>query len=234
MINHYKELFFGIIGEYTPKLSQIIEIFLKRKNIFKSMNTKFIEIFYNNEWDCKESVSGAGSSIAETPVIREKLPLLLKEISVSSLLDIPCGDFNWMSKINLDFLDEYVGGDIVPEIIVQNKKKYENETIKFKLVDLTRTKLPKMDVILCRDCFIHFSYKDIFAALRNFKKSGSKYLLTTTFVNRQKNRNIFTGGWRTINLQKPPFNFPKPIKLILESFNLAKCLGLWKIESINI
>lgn len=233
MINHYKELFFGIIGEYTPKLSQIIKILLKRKNIFKPMNMKFIEIFSNNEWGCEESISGSGSSVAETIVIRRKLPILLKKISARSLLDISCGDFNWMSKVDLNFLDEYLGGDIVLDIITQNKKKYEKGIIKFKLVDMTKTKLPKMDVILCRDCFIHFSYKDIFAALRNFKKSKSKYLLTTTFINRQKNRNIFTGGWRTINLQKPPFNFPKPNKLILESFNLAKCLGLWKMEDIN-
>ena len=136
-----------------------------------------------------------------------------------------------MRYTNLD-LKQYLGGDLVPEIVSQNKKKYENDVRKFKLIDITKMKLPKMDVILCRDCFIHFSFKDIFLSLNNFRKSKSTYLLCTTFINRQKNRNIFTGGWRTINLQRPPFNFPKPIELILESRNLYKCLGLWKIEDI--
>ncbi len=227
-----QELIFRVIRVYTPKLEQIIDIFLKRKNIFKPVKLKFSEIFFQNAWDCEESLSGSGSSLVQTVSIRKELPILLKKINAMSLLDIPCGDFNWMSKINLS-LDKYLGGDIVPNLISQNRKKYENNIRKFKVIDLTKTTLPKRDVILCRDCFIHFSYKDIFAALKNFKKSKSTYLLTTTFINLQKNRNIFTGGWRTINMQKPPFNFPKPIKLILESRNLFKFLGLWKMEDIS-
>lgn len=224
-------LFLSIIAEYTPKLHQIIETIIKKKSFFKPINIKFSKIFYENEWGCEESVSGGGSSLSQTEVLRRELPDLLKKIGAKTLLDVPCGDFNWMRYTNLD-LKQYLGGDIVPEIVSQNKKKYENDVRKFKLIDITKMKLPKMDVILCRDCFIHFSFKDIFHSLNNFRKSKSTYLLCSTFINRQKNRNIFTGGWRTINLQRPPFNFPKPIELILESRNLYKCLGLWKIEDI--
>ena len=51
---------------------------------------------------------------------------------------------------------------------------------------------------------------------------------------------VNTGDWRTINLERPPFNFPKPMKLINEECTLDggmhtdKCLGLWKLDSIDV
>jgi hypothetical protein len=50
------------------------------------------------------------------------------------------------------------------------------------------------------------------------------------------NADIQTGGWRPINLQLPPYNLPKPIKLIDERCPLEdyrdKSLGLWKTADI--
>lgn len=37
---------------------------------------------------------------------------MLKKYSIKSILDIPCGDFSWMKKIELDGI-EYIGADIV-------------------------------------------------------------------------------------------------------------------------
>jgi hypothetical protein len=105
-------------------------------------------------------------------------------------------------------------------------------------MDITKIIPSKVDLILCRDCLFHLSYKDIFSALKNFKKSKSRFLLTTTFTNRTKNRNIFSGGWRPINLELPPFNLPRPVKIINENCTEAdgkysdKSLGLWNLESI--
>ncbi|KKL68199.1 hypothetical protein LCGC14_2127340, partial [marine sediment metagenome] len=103
-----QELIFRVIRVYTPKLEQIIDIFLKRKNIFKPVKLKFSEIFFQNAWDCEESLSGSGSSLVQTVSIRKELPILLKKINAMSLLDIPCGDFNWLNKTNLT-IDKYIG-----------------------------------------------------------------------------------------------------------------------------
>src|SRR5215470_10844794 len=62
----------------------------------------FSAIYQNNSWRNSESVSGRGSTLARTSVLREALPILLKELNCQCLLDAPCGDFNWMRQVRLD------------------------------------------------------------------------------------------------------------------------------------
>ena len=142
-----------------------------------------------------------------------------------------------MKKINLNNI-QYIGADIVKEIINNNKKIYEKDNISFQHLNIIKDQLPKVDLLLVRDCLVHFSYDDIFEALNNICDSGSKYLLATTFTNRQNNQNIITGEWRPLNLQLKPFYLTKPIRLINEKCtedNMSytdKSLGLWKISDI--
>ena len=87
---------------------------------------------------------------------------------------------------------------------------------------------------------MHFDFDSIFQTLRNFKRSNSIYLLSTTFSECKKNENIITGDWRTINLELPPFNFPKPEVLIVENCPQAKglyedkSLALWRLDDLMI
>lgn len=99
---------------------------------------------------------------------------------------------------------KYTGADIVPDLIPLNKEKYPKYD--FKVLDLTTDNLPKVDLIFCRDCLFHLSNNLIVEALKNIKKSGSKYLLTTTFPEHKiANRDIEIGQWRIINLEIEPF-----------------------------
>lgn len=131
---------------------------------------------------------------------------------------------------------EYIGGDIVAEMVEENQRRYGNHNHRFIHLDLIQDKLPQVDLILCRDCLVHFSDRHIFSALKNIKNSGSTYILTTTFVGLERNQNIPLGLWRPINLQLPPFGFPIPKMLIDEGCPLEgykdKHLGLWEIEDI--
>jgi hypothetical protein len=96
----------------------------------------------------------------------------------------------------------------------------------------------KVDLILCRDLLVHLSFHDIKSALSNIFESGSRFVLTTTFPTRDINRDIETGQWRPLNLQRPPFSFPPPIRLITERCTelggqwADKCLGLWEVDAI--
>jgi hypothetical protein len=60
-------------------------------------------------------------------------------------------------------------------------------------LDLTKDRLPKVDLILSRDALVHLSSRDCLAALANFKSSKSQYLLMTTFPAVIKNEDILTG-----------------------------------------
>jgi hypothetical protein len=205
----------------------------------KDIRTTFSEIYRQNYWGDSQSFSGAGSNLVQTATLRAELPLLLREIGAKSMLDAPCGDYHWMRATDLK-IEKYIGADIVPEMIARNQQAYSSETVEFMNMDITKDNLPEVDVIFCRDALVHFSYRDIFAAIVNFKASKSKYLLTTTFTERQSNRDIATGDWRTINLQLPPFGFPEPVDLINENCREAngnfsdKCMALWRLEDINV
>jgi hypothetical protein len=195
------------------------------------MEDIFSDIYRNNAWEDPESVSGHGSTLARTEVIRSELPNLLESVGARSLLDAPCGDFKWLQHVGLGEI-EYTGADVVTELIERNRKLYGGARRSFVVLDITSDRLPKADVILCRDCFIHLSYEHIRVAVANFKASGSAFLLTTTQETVWENTDTETGGWRPLNLRLPPFNFPEPLRLITENEDHGKCLGMWSLEQL--
>jgi SAM-dependent methyltransferase len=206
------------------------------------MEKIFNQIYRENIWNDPFSRSGTGSNLVQTQKIRIAVPAIIEKYGVRSFLDIPCGDFFWMKEIQpmlSKTLNSYIGGDIVEDLIKINTRQFSDTKFKFDLLDIQSSPLPTADIIFCRDCFVHFSYRDILKAINNIKKSKCKYLLTTTFPGR-KNRNIITGTWFPINLQKFPFNFPKPLEIIEEDcteYNHAyidKSIALWQIEKIPI
>jgi glycosyltransferase involved in cell wall biosynthesis len=198
----------------------------------------FTEYYRTRRWGGSESLSGPGASLSNTRVIREQLPIVVGEFGIKSLLDIPCGDLNWIKEVELD-LDLYIGGDIVSELIESNAERYGARGNKrFLKLDITTDALPQVDMILCRDCLVHLTFDDIYRAIANIKKSQSKYLLATTFIAHRKAVDIKTGKWRPLNFQLPPFNFPDPLKIIVENCTEDdglypdKSMALWLVSSL--
>jgi hypothetical protein len=197
----------------------------------------FSRVFRNNDWGDSESVSGPGSTRAQGRVVTPQLIDLVKRLGVTTLLDAPCGDFNWAGELS-GTVRSYFGVDIVEELISRNVREHGDANRTFLVCDLTRDPLPGAELILSRDCLVHFSYADVWAALRNFRRSGADYLVTTTFVDRRTNRDIVTGAWRELNLQAAPFDFPAPIALIDERCLYSggehrdKRLALWHMDQV--
>jgi hypothetical protein len=204
----------------------------------KNIEDIFTDIYRNNGFIGKDSVSGPGSDVRQTGTIARELSGLFGAFNISTMLDIPCGDFHWMRNVDLKKTD-YTGADIVEELIQGNRVKYGRDGVRFQHLNLITDNLPKVDLVFCRDCLVHFSFADIALALVNICNSGSKYLLTTTFVGRKKNRDIRTGSWRPINLERFPFEFPTPLKVIPEGCTEDggayedKSMGLWKIADLR-
>lgn len=202
------------------------------------LKNKFTNVYVKNTFGGVHSRSGEGSDLVQTAVIREKIPVLLEQLSATSMIDAPCGDLFWISKVNLP-VQTYLGLDIVSELIRVNQERYGNQQRSFAVVNLVEDEFPKADVILCRDCLVHLSYKDSLKALRNFKKSGSTYLLTTTFTDRTANIDLGRTFWRPLSLELPPFNFPKPLEIINEHCTEAqglysdKGLALWLLDDLT-
>lgn len=203
----------------------------------KTPEAIFTEIFEGNKWRGEGSVSGPGSDLNGTDAIRSELPNICEELDISTILDIPCGDFHWMRHVDLEGID-YTGADIVAELIQENRK-FKGPGIRFSKINLIEDELPTADLVLCRDCLVHLSLRDATLALSNICRSKSKYLLTTTFTARRRNRDIATGQWYPINLELPPFCFRPPLKATDEKcaegrgIYADKTLGLWRIADVK-
>jgi hypothetical protein len=163
---------------------------------------------------------------------------LLREFRIRTLLDVPCGDFHWMKEVDIG-TTQYVGADIVVDLIKRNEMQHGNARVRFEKCNLLEDRLPKVDMILCRDCLVHFSYDDVFRALRSICSSGSTYLLTTSFPGRRRNKDIVTGQWRPLNLQVAPIALPAPLRVIDEGCTESdgafrdKALCLWRVDDLR-
>lgn len=188
----------------------VFSLFERKDDLEPVSKGVFTEIFKKDKWRGGESRSGPSSNLARTETLRAALPGIVERLGVKRFLDAPCGDFFWMKSLAPDLPVSYLGGDIVEELIVQNKQNHDYENVEFRYLDLVGDDLPGADMLFCRDFLFHLSYADIAKVLENFAASDCGYLMTTSHMNRDgfENRDIPTGGWRWFDLFKPPFNFP--------------------------
>ena len=177
---------------------------------YLSNSVKFNIIHKLNIWNSFETMSGSGSEIRNTRIISNILPKIIKKYKIKTLFDCPCGDMNYMSKIlkrlkkNLKI--KYVGGDIVKNLIINNRKKYP--MYKFIHFDIINDKISKYDLIMVKDLLNHLSFNNIKEVLSNIKKSGSKYLLlNNNKISKNKiNYNTPAPFWIDINWKLFPWN----------------------------
>jgi len=198
----------------------------KKTNIFQ-------KIYKSNFWKSDESASGHGSTLHRASPYLERLKKFLKKKKIKIFLDAPCGDLNWINFLSIKNM-KYIGADIVPELIYQNQTKYPQN--KFLILDIRKDKLPKADLLHCRDCLFHFSYSDILKTIQNFQKSNIKYFLITSHEGFFKNNDITTGGSRFLSLTKKPFFFPQPIFKIKDFpvfEEMPRYLYLYKKEDLK-
>ena len=218
---------------------------INKKKIFNKNTQKerFELIYKTNFWSSRESSSGYGSENKNTINIKKTIISMIKDLNIKSILDAPCGDFNWIEKVLNEDL-QYTGGDIVEELINENIKKYQKKNVNFIQLDITTNNLPKADLMICRDCLIHLSFEKIRMFFQNFKKSNINYLLLTSYKFKDsgkkiENQDIPDGEFREIDMNEEPFSLPKPIKEILDKDEQTKnsayyCyLNLYTKEQIN-
>jgi len=197
----------------------------------------FTDIYKTNGWLSQETISGIGSELKFTQTMSKKLSALIKILNINSIADAPCGDLNWMRYVDIGTC-RYIGIDIVQELIERNKEVF-GSTREFVHLNLIENIIEKVDLIICRDLCAHLMHEQIVTVLKNFKQSGSTYILMTTNTRTQANYDVAkVVNWRGINFELPPFNFPKPLLLIEEETPFAwekgKHLGLWRLDELDI
>lgn len=222
-----------------PAISNLMAAFFRfRAHTFfllhRDNKDVFRQIYIKNRWGNQESVSGPGSTLECTENIRRELPLLFKSLKIKTVLDAPCGDYNWFGLVQKETGVRYIGADIVPDLVARNQESFNSQDVSFTLLDITSEHLPEADLWLCRDCLFHLRNKDIANVLTQFKKSKIQYLLTSLHPECLENTDIPTGSFRLLNLQLAPFDLPAPILKIKDWIpGLPVCyLALWDRDMI--
>jgi hypothetical protein len=158
----------------------------------RSADAIFRDIYRRNHWAGPDSPSGPGASGDQTRVLGVALPELLRRLEAEVLLDLPCGDYGWMRRMELP-VAQYIGADLLPELVQPLQAACTDTRHRFVVLDLTRDSLPEADLLFCRDCLVHLSFADIRRALSNVRRCRIAHLLTTTFPQCEVNEDIVTG-----------------------------------------
>lgn len=202
-----------------------------------SRKRQFETIYKRGGFGGSPSLSGAGSDLVQTERIRAELPLLLARRRIRTILDAPCGDWYWMQHVDLTAYN-YIGADLVEGLVVENNRRFGKSNRRFIRLDICKDPIPEVDLVLCRDCLIHLRTRDCLKAMQNIRSSGSKYILTTTYPQRERNEELPVEFWRPLNLKKPPFCLPVPLEMITEGSTerggefADKSLALWRVQDL--
>jgi hypothetical protein len=184
----------------------------------------------------EETVSGAGSTLAYTASLRPAFEHLLRRLGVKTLVDAGCGDFNWMSHVNLEDV-HYSGFDIIAKVVRRNRLLYGSRQREFHKADVTIDPLPRADLMLCRDCVFHLPFADIWRLLDNFVRSETKHLLLTNQGNAANVDLPRPGGYKPRNFTRMPFMLPLPPlpnRIVDNPEGRAnRCLYLWTWDEIR-
>jgi len=159
----------------------------------------------------------------------KKLRDIFDKLKIKSVLDCGCADHHWLSKFDWTGI-EYMGIDIVPELIGQNKKNFPDKT--FINANIVEYNLPKIDLIFIRDVFTHLRLKDCLQIVENVINSGSKYLMiSSSSGNINHNSRCLVLNPR--NLKIDPFNFPEPIHSIKDKGKEGYYMGVWRVDELS-
>ncbi|KAL7441565.1 hypothetical protein ACHAXH_009998 [Discostella pseudostelligera] len=191
--------------------------------------------FYNNaHWPPGEMIrySSSGEGSGRGPNTETSLAIILQAIdkyNVSSMIDIPCGDVNWIfDSYATDTLPVYIGLDITKDVIELNKQRFAHHVNKhFSLWDAISCDLPKIrdlssesaaedeeyksvDLVHVRDVIQHLSLAQGVQYFCNIFRSGARVLITTSYNDETAaNRDITESDWYKNNLLLEPFSFPE-------------------------
>ncbi|MGE6786759.1 hypothetical protein ACQKGL_30080 [Ensifer adhaerens] len=193
------------------------------------LTERFSQVYKDNTWGDSESVSGEGSRRDAPPVWEaiDALDRTVRKFRIRSLVDLPCGDFNWIPFIlGVHRQLAYRGFDIVPQLVQRNRAMFPSH--RFDVLDATSNVPPKADLIFSKDMVNHLTLVDVAKVLKNFKRSRSSYLLMSNNLgwdNIELPENV-AGASRHLDAFAAPFHFP-------EALWNSGYLALWRLSDVD-
>ena len=197
---------------------------------------KAMEQIYNkNLWGDNNSkfYSGFGSHNPELvePYIRVVKEFLTSFKKTITVCDLGCGDFN-IGRQLVEYTKNYIGIDIVENLISYNIENYKADNLKFQCLDIAKENIPQADCVILRQVLQHLSNKEVQSIIK--KLGDFKFIILTEHIPNGDflpNKDIISGqGIRLkqqsgIDISKYPFNFRVKTKQDLLSIKLHNSKG---------
>ncbi len=201
-------------------------------NSDKPTDEVFGRIYRNNVWGGPkgEFFSGLGTREPEAAdsYIGSIRRLASSEGFVGrSFVDLGCGDFTIGMRL-CQFSSEYVGIDIVSDLVSHLQTLHSSDRISFQHLDITSDPLPAVEVCFVRQVFQHLSNQQILMTLPKLKAykwviitehhpSDSKFIPNLDKVQGGSIRLVRSSG---VVLTEPPFSL---------SGNSVRLVSEWKV-----
>lgn len=223
---------------FVSKIFQFLFIKISKSKFLRKVI--FYLTYKTNHWNKYKEiesnnliVSGPGSipGSNQTNNIIKNLDIFIKYNKIKSILDMPCGDFSWMSKlIQMNSNVLYTGYDIVKEMIDLNNKRFSSDKIKFFVKDIVEEKsFDDFDFVFVRDFFIHIMNDDIIKILNVIKKSKIKFFACSSSANINFNKDVIIGRYRQLNIEIKPFYLDKIFLKISEGLD-DRYINIYKLD----
>ena len=164
----------------------------------------FTSTYVEKKWNEGGSISGVGSSLQYTEHIRGIVLDVINQNNIQTIWDCSCGDWNWMKEIK-DELPNYIGNDIVSELVELNTKEYGSDNIKFQcgdmLEELKKLEDGSIDLIICRHTLEHLDTEYSVNVVKEINRVGKWAIISSiNTTNTQLTPNGITA--RSVNLEK--------------------------------
>ena len=168
------------------------------------LRNAFERVYKESKWG---HGSGPGSSPANTIEYRAFVSRFIEANGIRSVTDLGCGD--WQFSHFMDWSSvEYLGLDVVPEIVERNRSRFGKPNLRFE-VFASLEALPGGDLLLAKEVLQHLPNASINEYLRAIRQKYRFALFTnSTEPSNLANRDIEPGGFRPICPEKPPFAAP--------------------------
>lgn len=235
LINEYSEFPEVVDGAEGDGQRQKAFVDIYNRQLWNNLRDREVNqagIFYK--------ASGPGASLEAAQGVMAVLHIMIDKLKQDlnktqiKILDLPCGDLQWMSHFLATRSDvHYTGMDIVPALIEKHKKNYSNKpNMHFQHFDIVKSKLDNSyDFVVCRMMLQHLLNMDVLKALYHFSLSNSLYFGATTFSGTDKNEELIPigGRLRFLNLEKPPISLSPPMCTYQEPAFPDHHFAIWKL-----
>lgn len=155
-------------------------------------------------------MSGPGSSPANTIEYRAFVGRFMEADQIRSVSDLSCGDWAFSHLIDWSETD-YVGLDVVPEIVASNRSRFAAPNVRFE--ELTGIdSLPGGDLLLAKEVLQHLPNRAVAEYLAVIRRKYRYALLSNAIEPAARaNTDIAAGDYRPLRLQDAPFHTPAAV-----------------------